>query len=55
LTYNARALFAEAEKQAKELGAVRIDLMLWSFNESTRKFYESLGMTPQRYIFEKKL
>jgi hypothetical protein len=26
LTYNARALFAEAEEQAKERGAVRMDL-----------------------------
>jgi ribosomal protein S18 acetylase RimI-like enzyme len=51
----ARALFVEAEKQAKELGAVRMDLMVWSFNESARKLYETLGMTPQRYIFEKKL
>jgi ribosomal protein S18 acetylase RimI-like enzyme len=51
----AKALFAEAEKQAKELGAIRLDLMVWSFNESAKELYESLGMTPQRYIFEKKL
>jgi hypothetical protein len=29
--------------------------MVWSFNESAKELYESLGMTPQRYIFEKKL
>jgi ribosomal protein S18 acetylase RimI-like enzyme len=51
----AKALFAKAEKQAKELGAIRLDLMVWSFNESAKQLYESLGMTPQRYIFEKKL
>jgi ribosomal protein S18 acetylase RimI-like enzyme len=51
----ARALFTEAEKQAKELGAMRLDLMVWSFNESAKQLYESLGMIPQRYIFEKNL
>jgi ribosomal protein S18 acetylase RimI-like enzyme len=51
----ARALFAEAEKQAKELGAIRMDLMVWSFNERAKQLYESLGMMPQRYIFEKEL
>jgi ribosomal protein S18 acetylase RimI-like enzyme len=51
----ARALFVEAEKQAKKLGAIRLDLMVWSFNESAKQLYESLGMMPQRYIFEKKL
>jgi ribosomal protein S18 acetylase RimI-like enzyme len=51
----AKALFAEAEKRAKELGAIRLDLMVWSFNESAKQLYESLGMTPQRYILEKAL
>lgn len=51
----ARALFKEAESQAKALGANRLDLMVWSFNENAKSFYESLGMIPQRYIYEKKL
>lgn len=51
----AKALFSEAENQAKLLGAVRMDLMVWSFNESAKNLYESLGMKPQRYIYEKNL
>lgn len=51
----AKKLCAETEKRAKELGAVRLDLMVWSFNERALKLYESLGMTPQRYILEKDL
>lgn len=51
----ARALFKEVENQAKSLGANRLDLTVWSFNEDAKSFYESLGMMPQRYIYEKKL
>jgi len=43
------------EQKAKELGATRIDLMVWEFNESAQELYRSLGMTPQRYILEKLL
>ena len=48
----ATALFREAEKQAREKGAVRLDLMVWNFNREALAFYESLGMKPQRYILE---
>ena len=51
----AKALFQEAEKRAKALGAKRLDLMLWAYNEEALHFYESLGMKPQRYILEKRL
>lgn len=51
----AKKLFCEAEKRAKRLGAERMDLMIWAFNDSAYKLYESLGMTPQRYILEKKI
>lgn len=51
----AKALFAEAKNQAKLLSAKRMDLMVWSFNESAMKLYESLGMKVQRYIYEKDL
>ena len=44
-----------AEKLAKEKGASRLDLMVWDFNHSTIDFYRAMGMTPQRYIFEKNL
>ena len=49
----ATTLFHEMEQKAKELGATRIDLMVWEFNESAQELYRSLGMTPQRYILEK--
>ena len=51
----AKKIFEQLEKRAKEQGAERIDLMVWSFNEAALKLYQSLGMKPQRYIFEKKL
>lgn len=48
-----KALFLEAEKRAREQGAERVDLMVWSFNEDAIKFYEYCGMRPQRCIYEK--
>ena len=49
------ALLVEAEKRAKKLGAKRLDLMVWSFNEAALKVYVAYGMTPQRYIYEKEI
>lgn len=49
----ATALFKEAEKLAKISGAERMDLMVWSFNESASEFYKSMGMKVQRMILEK--
>ena len=51
----AKKIFEQLEKSAKEQGAERIDLMVWSFNEAALELYQSLGMKLQRYIFEKKL
>lgn len=51
----AKSLFQKAEERAKALGAERMDLTVWSFNENALKFYESIGMVPQRYILEKPL
>lgn len=51
----AKKFFEALEHRAKEQGAKRIDLMVWAFNEPALTFYESLGMKPQRYIFEKPL
>ena len=48
-------LFDCAKQKAKEMGAERLDLMVWEFNENARKFYESMGMNVQRYIMEEKL
>lgn len=50
-----RKMFEYAKKRAKEMGAERMDLMVWNFNESALKFYEEMGMKPQRYIMEEYL
>lgn len=49
------ALFRAAGKRAKKMGAKRIDLMVWSCNDIAINAYESYGMTPQRFIYEKAL
>ena len=51
----AKRIFEQLEKLSKEQGAERIDLMVWEFNEAALELYQSLGMKPQRYIFEKHL
>lgn len=51
----AKELFFETERRAKSIGASRIDLMVWEFNECAKELYASLGMKPQRYIFEKEI
>ena len=51
----ATKLFAEVEQWAKEQGAVRLDLWTWDFNKNAIAMYQAMGMTPQRYAFEKKL
>ena len=51
----AAKLFAEVESWAKVQGAIRLDLHTWDFNKGDIAMYEAMGMTPQRYVFEKKL
>ena len=51
----AAKLFAEVESWAKEQGAIRLELHTWAFNKGAIAMYETMGMTPQRYVFEKKL
>lgn len=51
----AAQLFAEVESWAKEQGAIRLDLHTWDFNKGAIAMYEAMGMTPQRYVFEKEL
>ena len=48
-------LFQFAKKKAKEMGAERLDLMVWDFNESAKQFYDKMGMKIQRYILEEQL
>lgn len=51
----AKKLFYTVESEAKKMGVVRIDLMILEFNKSAKELYKSLGMKPQRYIYEKHL
>ncbi|WP_273399393.1 GNAT family N-acetyltransferase [Traorella massiliensis] len=51
----AKALLDEAVKRAKRLGAKRMQLMVWSFNEEARHLYESYGMEIQSYNYGKKI
>ena len=51
----ATRLFAEVELWAKEQGAIRLDLWTWDFNKNAIAMYQAMGMTPQQYVFEKKL
>ncbi len=37
---------------AKECGCYNITLNVWYFNEDARRFYESMGMAPQRQFME---
>ena len=45
-------MFQEVQRQAKEVGAERIDLTVWSYNDVAIHAYRSYGMAPQRYVFE---
>ncbi len=51
----AAKLFAQVERWAREQGAIRLDLYTWDFNQGAIALYREMGMTPQRYVFEKKL
>ena len=46
-------LFEAAVNLAKEKGCYNVTLNVWSCNPSSLKFYESLGMTPQKICMEK--
>ncbi len=47
-----RTLFTEVEKRARQFGAQRVELMVWSHNAIAQKAYAAYGMTPQRSIYE---
>lgn len=51
----AERLFVEVESWAREQGAIRLELHTWNFNKGAIAMYKAMGMTPQRYVFEKKL
>ena len=50
-----KILYEHVKVRAKKMGAERLDLMVWSFNENAIRFYEEMGMRPQRYIMEEYL
>ena len=47
-----RALFREVQTKAKKIGAQRIDLTVWDYNQTAIKAYQSYGMHPQRSVYE---
>ena len=47
-----RILFEEVKKYAKEQNCKSIELEVWEFNESAKKFYENLGMKRRTYQLE---
>ena len=49
------ALYEEALCRAKRFGAEHLELMVWAFNESARKFYEKCGMTLRSFVMDMKL
>ncbi len=51
----AAKLFNEVEAWSRERGAVRLELHTWDFNKGAMAMYTAMGMTPQRYVFERKL
>lgn len=51
----AAKLFTEVETWAKEQGAVRLDVYTWDFNKGAIAMYQTMGMTPQQHVFEKRL
>lgn len=51
----ASAMLDEIKKTAKEIGASKIELEVWSFNESAINLYKKLGFTPQRIKMESEI
>ena len=49
------ALLYASEAEAKRRDAESLELMVWSFNKSAMRFYESAGMTVRSLVMEKKL
>ena len=48
-------MYEEALCRAKRFGAEHLELMVWAFNESARKFYEKCGMTLRSFVMDMKL
>lgn len=50
-----KRLFRQIQDTASEIGAERMDLMVWAFNAPALAFYKSLGMKEQRIVLEKQV
>ncbi len=50
-----RLLFDAANQEARQRGAVSLELGVWAFNETARHFYEDMGMTERSRVMELKL
>ena len=46
-------MYRIVEREARERGALRLDLCVWSFNEDALAFYRRMGLSPQRVVLEK--
>ena len=49
------ALYRTMKEQARVMGLVRIELMVWAFNEDAKRFYERLGMNVRSDTMEDRL
>ncbi len=47
-----RALYNHVLAFAKEQGCYNVTLNVWACNESAKRFYEKLGLVPQKYGME---
>ena len=50
-----KELYEAALQLARESGCYNITLNVWSCNESALRFYEEMGLTPQKAVMEKVL
>ena len=48
-----KALYKAAEKLASENGCYNLTLNVWSCNQSAMRFYEKIGLIPQKVVMEK--
>lgn len=48
-----KELYEAAVRLAKELGCYNLTLNVWSCNPSAMKFYEAMGLLPQKVYMEK--
>lgn len=46
-------LYRMAEREARDRGAVRLDLIVWDFNDGATAFYRKMGFSSQRIVMEK--